>query len=52
MELGLLQREVGRFIGVDESTVWNWEKAGVKPAQAYLAKISEFLADGSVIRGW
>jgi transcriptional regulator with XRE-family HTH domain len=46
MELGLLQREVARFIGVDESTIWNWEANGVPPSPRYLARVCEFLSRG------
>jgi len=44
MELGLLQREVGRFIGVDESTIWNWEANRVSPSRRRLKEIRTFLA--------
>ena len=48
MELGLLQREVAGFIGVDESTVWNWEANRVHPSPRYLSRILEFLVRGGV----
>ena len=42
MDLGLLQREVAKIIGVTESSVWNWEH-GVEPEQHYNPKIIKFL---------
>jgi DNA-binding XRE family transcriptional regulator len=46
MELGLLQRAVAGFIGVDESTIWNWEANRVHPSRRHLARVREFLAKG------
>ncbi|MDI6889485.1 MAG: helix-turn-helix transcriptional regulator [Thermodesulfovibrionales bacterium] len=43
LDLGLLQIEVARMIGVTESTVWNWEH-GREPELKYIPKIIEFLS--------
>lgn len=42
LDLGLLQIEVARVIGVTESTVWNWEH-GTEPELRHMPKIIEFL---------
>ena len=42
LDLGLLQLEVARMIGVTESTVWNWEH-GREPELRHIPKIIEFL---------
>ncbi|MEW6409673.1 MAG: helix-turn-helix transcriptional regulator [Nitrospirota bacterium] len=42
IDLGLLQIEVARVIGVTESTVWNWEH-GTEPELRYMPKVIEFL---------
>ncbi len=42
LDLGLLQIEVARIIGVTESTVWNWEH-GTEPEIRHMPKIIEFL---------
>jgi transcriptional regulator with XRE-family HTH domain len=38
-----LQQEVGRIIGADESTVYNWEKGYTVPALWFYPKIIDFL---------
>jgi transcriptional regulator with XRE-family HTH domain len=42
LDLGLLQIEVARIIGVTESTVWNWEHE-IEPELRHIPKIIEFL---------
>lgn len=42
LDLGLLQIEVAKMIGVTESTVWNWEH-GTEPELRYMPRIIEFL---------
>lgn len=42
LDLGLLQIEVAKIIGVTESTIWNWEH-GTDPELRYIPKIIEFL---------
>lgn len=42
LDLGLLQIEVAKIIGVTESTIWNWEH-GTEPEIRYMPKIIEFL---------
>ena len=42
LDLGLLQREAAKRIGVTESTVYNWEKV-MEPEVRFLPKIIEFL---------
>jgi transcriptional regulator with XRE-family HTH domain len=41
-DIGLLQIEVARMIGVTESTVWNWEH-GTEPELRHMPKIIKFL---------
>jgi DNA-binding transcriptional regulator YiaG len=43
LDLGLFQRQVAAQIGVDEDSVWNWEKGGMKPEIRYLTGIMSFL---------
>jgi transcriptional regulator with XRE-family HTH domain len=40
---GLLQREVAEKIGVDETTVYKWERQRTKPEIRFIARIIEFL---------
>ncbi|MEW6419428.1 MAG: helix-turn-helix transcriptional regulator [Nitrospirota bacterium] len=42
LDLGLLQSNVAKIIGVTESTVWNWEH-GRGPELKHMPKIIEFL---------
>ena len=42
MDLGLLQREVAKIIGVTESSIWNWEH-GTEPELQYNPSIIKFL---------
>jgi transcriptional regulator with XRE-family HTH domain len=43
LDLGLLQREVAEKIGVDESTIYNWERQRTQPEIRFIASIIEFL---------
>jgi transcriptional regulator with XRE-family HTH domain len=43
LDLGLLQREVAEKIGVDESTIYNWERQRTVPEIRFIARIIEFL---------
>ena len=43
MELGLFQRELAEKLGIDESTVHNWECDHSGPALRFLPKIIQFL---------
>jgi transcriptional regulator with XRE-family HTH domain len=43
LELGLYQAQVAGLIGVDESTVTNWEKNRTNPILWVMPKIIEFL---------
>lgn len=43
LDLGLLQREVADRLGVDETTVNNWERGRTTPARRFTAKIAQFL---------
>jgi transcriptional regulator with XRE-family HTH domain len=43
LDQGLLQREVGDLIGVDKTTIYNWENGRIEPDIRYLPKIIEFL---------
>ncbi len=43
LDLGYLQREVAVIIGVDESTITNWEKQRTAPEIRFMPKIIQFL---------
>ena len=43
IDLKLLQKEVAQKIGVDETSVLNWEKNRNTPSLTYIPKIIEFL---------
>jgi transcriptional regulator with XRE-family HTH domain len=43
LDLGLLQKEVGRIIGVDETTIYNWENNRSSPSLYFLPKVIKFL---------
>ena len=43
LELKLLQKDVVRLVGVDETTVYNWERGYTRPPLRYMPKIMEFL---------
>jgi len=45
MDLGLMQREVAKIIGVTESTIWNWEN-GWDIQKKYMKRVGGFLDDG------
>ena len=43
LDLGLLQREIAEQIGVEESTITNWERQRTVPEIRYIPRIVEFL---------
>ena len=43
LDLGLLQREVAAEIGVDASSVYNWENGRTEPELRHLPAIIRFL---------
>lgn len=43
MDLGSLQREVATKLGVNEASVWNWEKGRTAPAKRFITRIRRFL---------
>jgi transcriptional regulator with XRE-family HTH domain len=43
MDLHLLQKDVAKRIGVDESTITNWEKQRTVPEIRYMPDIIKFL---------
>jgi transcriptional regulator with XRE-family HTH domain len=43
LELGSFQKDVAERIGVDQTTVHNWERGYTKPPIRYLPRILEFL---------
>ena len=45
LDLGLLQREVAERVGVDETTILNWEKNRTRPSAKISARITSFLRD-------
>jgi transcriptional regulator with XRE-family HTH domain len=44
LELGLYQKQVAKQLGVDETTVHNWERNYTRPALRFLPGIVRFLA--------
>ena len=43
LKLKLLQKDVARVIGVDETTVYNWEQGYTRPTLRYMPRILDFL---------
>jgi transcriptional regulator with XRE-family HTH domain len=43
LDLGLLQKEVAEKIGVDKTTINNWERQRREPEIRFIARIIEFL---------
>jgi len=43
LDLKLLQKEVAKRIGVNETTIWNWENNCSSPSLSYIPKIIKFL---------
>jgi len=43
MDLGLVQKDVAKYVGVATDTVTNWEKGKTKPSKENLRKIQKFL---------
>ena len=43
LNLGLTQREAAHLIGVEQCSVYNWEKRGMNPAQRVQTAIIDFL---------
>jgi transcriptional regulator with XRE-family HTH domain len=43
LDLGLLQREVAEKIGVDETTIYHWERQRTLPEIRFIAPIIDFL---------
>jgi DNA-binding XRE family transcriptional regulator len=44
LELGLFRREVAEMIGVDETTIYNWESNRNAPAARVIRRVVEFLS--------
>jgi transcriptional regulator with XRE-family HTH domain len=43
LDLKLLQREVAQKLGVDKTTIHNWERGHATPALCFMPRIREFL---------
>jgi DNA-binding XRE family transcriptional regulator len=43
LDLKLFQKNVARIIGVDETSIWNWENGQSRPASRLIPKIWKFL---------
>ena len=43
LDLGLLQKQVAEKVGVDETSVYNWENNRVEPAVRFIPRIIGFL---------
>jgi transcriptional regulator with XRE-family HTH domain len=51
LDLGLFQKDVAKIVGVDETTVFNWEHADMIPRLTAIPKIIEFLGYNPLITG-
>jgi transcriptional regulator with XRE-family HTH domain len=51
LDLGLLQREVAARIGVDQTTIYNWEGNATTPILRYYKPIEQFLGYNPFPRG-
>jgi transcriptional regulator with XRE-family HTH domain len=47
LDLGLLQRQVAEQLGVDKTTVYNWESHRTAPPPVYEHRIAAFLSKES-----
>src|ERR1700737_2631777 len=43
LQLGLLQSQLAESLGVDKTTVYNWERNATEPARRFLCDITSFL---------
>jgi len=43
LDLGLLQRDVARILGVSEASVWQWENNQTKPRVSLVPRVYDFL---------
>ncbi len=43
----LSRKEMAAVLGVDESTVWHWERGGTRPSRENTARIEELLLYGA-----
>jgi DNA-binding transcriptional regulator YiaG len=43
LDLGLFQRQAAAQIGVDTTTVFNWETRGIKPEVQFMGRVITFL---------
>ena len=41
--LGMTQEEFSKMLGVDESTIVNWERGERKPVEKYIKKLEQFI---------
>jgi transcriptional regulator with XRE-family HTH domain len=44
MQQGLLQRELAEAIGVDETSIYNWENSRTRPKGNYIEKLEEYFS--------
>ncbi len=51
LDLGLLQREVAQQLGVDKSTILNWERGHTSPALRLLPRIIGLLSYSPLVPG-
>ncbi len=43
LDRGLTQKELAAMLGVDETSVYNWEKNRCRPARQMMQKIAAFM---------
>ncbi len=43
LDLKLTQKQVAELVGVDQTTVWNWERNRCKPTIARIPELTDFL---------
>jgi DNA-binding XRE family transcriptional regulator len=49
LDLGLFQKDLAKLIGVDKTSVYNWENNKTHPAPRFFQKIVHFLEYRSII---
>ena len=49
LDLGLRQRDVAHLLGVDETTVSNWERHRTEPTRRFVSQIVKFVTEPSEV---
>jgi DNA-binding XRE family transcriptional regulator len=48
LDLGLLQKDVAKIVGCDETTILNWERGHTHPSANHMPQVTIFLAHNGV----